>query len=78
MNPIGKNTLWHSKLDEIYLCKVERFEEGRGFLTIHDHTGTLLHREEVAITNDAKTGLDLFDLSTWQNKSIAFVDNLGR
>lgn len=75
MDPISKNTIWRSKLDERYMCLVERVEPSQGKLTIHDKSGQLLFLQDVEITDDAKSGADLRDISRWQETCISFIDD---
>lgn len=75
MEPMSNNLIWSSKLDGVYLCKVERIEGPKAKLTIHSQTGSLIAMQDVELTYDEKSGPTLQDVGQWQDICIRFIDS---
>ena len=70
------NTIWESELDNKYNCKVIRKTEYLGQLTVIDiETGNKLLDEEVTLAFGARFGVDISDISYWENRIIEVIDN---
>lgn len=70
------DTIWESKLDEVYDCKVTRLGEYRGKLTVSDLFGRTLFEREVGLLYGAVFGPDIDDVALWEDMCVSFVNKL--
>jgi len=69
-------TIWESKLDNIYQCEVTRTDEYRGVLKVtNTENDFVLLEQEVGLSYDARFGPDMADVAEWQHLIIQAVDN---
>jgi hypothetical protein len=66
---------WNSKLDDRYVCQVQRTTPYNGVLCIFDGD-KLLFEKEVGISYDAPFGADAGDVSEWEDIIINFIDKV--
>ena len=66
--------IWESKLDEVFDCKVERIDEGRGKLTVIDQFDRVLLDKEVGLSYGAMFGPDVADVALWEDMVIKVID----
>ena len=71
------DTVWMSKLDEKYDCRVTRTGERTGILTmINLEDATVLVDREVGLSYGAKFGPDFADVQQWQDICVEAVEKI--
>ena len=69
------NVVWKSKLDGIYDVMVISEGDGyKGKLILKKGDVELLN-EDTSIAYAARFGPDIFDVNSWENRCIDFIDN---
>lgn len=66
--------IWHSELDDVFLCRVVRTGEYTGNLTVK-HGDKVLLEQEVGLSYGALLGPDISDVAEWQDLCIQCVDS---
>lgn len=68
--------LWAAILDRRYKCEVQRTEPYKGVLLAFDaqENDKLMYEVNVPISYDAKFGVDIVDVASWQELLIQRID----
>ena len=69
-------TIWESKLDDIYDCKVIRLGERTGRLIVtNTSNGSVLLEQDVGLSYGAVFGPDSEDVANWHDLCVGAVDS---
>lgn len=75
MQPMSNSLLWSSRLDNKYVCQMERMDDTVGRLTIRDQNATLMFEKFLDLNVKENNKVDMSDLANWQNICISYIDS---